>query len=181
MARLQQEEDDRREIAELARLEDAATAAQEEQQLQAQLQARLQAQLQAQQRALLEAQAQRQPRPQPPPTKQALPPPPAPPQPQLTVETSAASVVPAAPSPSALLDPDDVAILGSLSQLLCPISFQLMTDPVIAADDITYQRDAIETWIHKCIAGTTTPTCRNHGSPRLSPQPSVTPLHPPSS
>lgn len=146
MARLQQEESDRREIAELARLEDAATAAQEEQQLQAQLQAQLEAQRQ----------------PQPSPIKQALPPSPAPPPPQLSVETSPASVAPAAPSPSALLDPDDVAILGSLSQLLCPISFQLMTDPVIAADDITYQRDAIETWIHKCIAGTPHPHAQSH-------------------
>jgi pyridoxal/pyridoxine/pyridoxamine kinase len=38
-------------------------------------------------------------------------------------------------------------------ELSCPISMQLMTDPVMADDGHTYQRDAIETWIKKCTAG----------------------------
>jgi hypothetical protein len=37
-------------------------------------------------------------------------------------------------------------------ELSCPISFQLMTDPVMAEDGHTYQRDAIEQWISKCIS-----------------------------
>jgi hypothetical protein len=40
-----------------------------------------------------------------------------------------------------------------LEELSCPISMQLMTDPVVADDGHTYQRHAIETWINKCTAG----------------------------
>lgn len=40
--------------------------------------------------------------------------------------------------------------------LMCPISMALMTDPVLAADGFTYQREAIEAWIHKCKNGTST-------------------------
>jgi hypothetical protein len=39
-------------------------------------------------------------------------------------------------------------------ELSCPITFKLMTDPVVAEDGQTYQRQAIEQWINKCIAGT---------------------------
>jgi AAA+ superfamily predicted ATPase len=39
-------------------------------------------------------------------------------------------------------------------ELSCPICFKLMTDPVVAEDGQTYQRQAIEQWIDKCIAGT---------------------------
>jgi pyridoxal/pyridoxine/pyridoxamine kinase len=43
---------------------------------------------------------------------------------------------------------------GGLEEALsCPISFQLMTDPVMADDGQTYQREAIEQWIDKCTAG----------------------------
>jgi hypothetical protein len=38
-------------------------------------------------------------------------------------------------------------------ELSCPITFKLMTDPVVAEDGQTYQRQAIEQWINKCIAG----------------------------
>lgn len=38
-------------------------------------------------------------------------------------------------------------------ELSCPISFQLMTDPVLADDGYTYQRQAIEEWIKRCTAG----------------------------
>jgi hypothetical protein len=41
-----------------------------------------------------------------------------------------------------------------LEGLSCPISFQLMTDPVVAEDGHTYQRQAIEQWINKCTSGT---------------------------
>lgn len=32
---------------------------------------------------------------------------------------------------------------GCPDALVCPLSFQLMTDPVVASDGVTYQRDAI--------------------------------------
>jgi hypothetical protein len=38
-------------------------------------------------------------------------------------------------------------------ELSCPICFKLMTDPVVAEDGQTYQRQAIEEWINKCITG----------------------------
>jgi hypothetical protein len=38
-------------------------------------------------------------------------------------------------------------------ELSCPISFQLMTDPVMADDGYTYQQHAIEAWINKCNQG----------------------------
>jgi hypothetical protein len=40
-----------------------------------------------------------------------------------------------------------------LEELSCPISMQLMTDPVVADDGHTYQRETIEEWIEKCTAG----------------------------
>jgi hypothetical protein len=39
-------------------------------------------------------------------------------------------------------------------ELSCPITFKLMTDPVVAEDGQTYQRQAIEEWISKCMTGT---------------------------
>jgi hypothetical protein len=39
------------------------------------------------------------------------------------------------------------------NELSCPISFELMTDPVVADDGHTYQRYAIEEWIYKCTSG----------------------------
>jgi hypothetical protein len=39
-------------------------------------------------------------------------------------------------------------------ELSCPICLKLMTDPVVAEDGQTYQRQAIEEWINKCITGT---------------------------
>jgi AAA+ superfamily predicted ATPase len=39
-------------------------------------------------------------------------------------------------------------------ELSCPICLKLMTDPVVAEDGQTYQRQAIEQWINKCITGT---------------------------
>jgi SUMO ligase MMS21 Smc5/6 complex component len=44
-------------------------------------------------------------------------------------------------------------LMVDLDELSCPISFQLMTDPVVATDGHTYQRDAIEAWIKKCTTG----------------------------
>jgi hypothetical protein len=41
----------------------------------------------------------------------------------------------------------------TLDELSCPICFKLMTDPVVAEDGQTYQRQAIEQWINKCITG----------------------------
>jgi hypothetical protein len=38
-------------------------------------------------------------------------------------------------------------------ELSCPISMLLMTDPVVADDGHTYQREAIEEWIKKCTDG----------------------------
>jgi hypothetical protein len=51
---------------------------------------------------------------------------------------------------------EEEAVLTAVMQadeLSCPISFQLMTDPVVAEDGHTYQRQAIEEWIKKCITG----------------------------
>jgi hypothetical protein len=42
----------------------------------------------------------------------------------------------------------------TLDELSCPICLKLMTDPVVAEDGQTYQRQAIEEWINKCITGT---------------------------
>jgi hypothetical protein len=39
-------------------------------------------------------------------------------------------------------------------ELSCPICLKLMTDPVVAEDGQTYQRQAIEEWINKCTTGT---------------------------
>lgn len=35
---------------------------------------------------------------------------------------------------------------GGIAELCCPISCELMTDPVVAADSVTYERSAIENW-----------------------------------
>jgi hypothetical protein len=61
------------------------------------------------------------------------------------------------------MEQDDGMMLVNLDELSCPISFQLMTDPVVADDGHTYQREAIEEWIHKCIAGTSTVSLRACG------------------
>jgi pyridoxal/pyridoxine/pyridoxamine kinase len=52
-------------------------------------------------------------------------------------------------------DQEDEAGLMVVTQdeLSCPISFQLMTDPVMADDGYTYQQHAIEAWINKCNQG----------------------------
>jgi pyridoxal/pyridoxine/pyridoxamine kinase len=47
----------------------------------------------------------------------------------------------------------EASIKVMLDELSCPISIQLMTDPVMADDGHTYQRDAIEAWINKCTSG----------------------------
>jgi hypothetical protein len=39
------------------------------------------------------------------------------------------------------------------SELVCPITHELMTeDPVLAADGVTYERSAIENWFHQQVA-----------------------------
>jgi hypothetical protein len=48
-------------------------------------------------------------------------------------------------------------------ELSCPICLKLMTDPVVAEDGQTYQRQAIEEWINKCITGTVS----EHGGSRV--------------
>jgi hypothetical protein len=40
-----------------------------------------------------------------------------------------------------------------LEELTCPISFQLVTNPVVAEDGYTYEQAAIQQWIDKCRAG----------------------------
>uniref|UniRef100_A0A4W3H8F7 WD repeat, SAM and U-box domain-containing protein 1 n=1 Tax=Callorhinchus milii TaxID=7868 RepID=A0A4W3H8F7_CALMI len=40
------------------------------------------------------------------------------------------------------------ASTGVPDEFLCPISREVMTDPVIAADGYSYQRDAVESWIN---------------------------------
>jgi hypothetical protein len=48
---------------------------------------------------------------------------------------------------------EDMPMMVMPEELSCPISMQLMTDPVMADDGHTYQRDVIEQWISKCISG----------------------------
>jgi pyridoxal/pyridoxine/pyridoxamine kinase len=49
---------------------------------------------------------------------------------------------------------DDTSVtLVTKDELSCPISMLLMTDPVVADDGHTYQREAIEEWIKKCTDG----------------------------
>lgn len=47
---------------------------------------------------------------------------------------------------------DEASVLTAVVQehLMCPISFVLLTDPVMAADGNTYQRAAIEEWFMRC-------------------------------
>ena len=45
-----------------------------------------------------------------------------------------------------LLDEDGEG--GAPASLLCPITQELMIDPVIAADGFTYERSAIERWLN---------------------------------
>jgi hypothetical protein len=58
-----------------------------------------------------------------------------------------------------------VEVIVTRDELSCPISLKLMTDPVVADDGHTYQRDAIEAWILKCITGK---ECRAQGILRLN-------------
>ena len=67
--------------------------------------------------------------PAPPPARPAPPPP--------------ARAAPARPAPPPPRD-DDVP-----EEFLCPITFEMMTDPVIAADGHTYERRAIEAWFSR--------------------------------
>jgi hypothetical protein len=53
---------------------------------------------------------------------------------------------------SAEEEEEDMPVMVMPEELSCPISIQLMTDPVLAEDGHTYQRDAIEQWINKCIS-----------------------------
>lgn len=41
------------------------------------------------------------------------------------------------------------------NHLICPISFGLLTDPVVASDGHAYQRDALVGWIQTCAQGQT--------------------------
>jgi pyridoxal/pyridoxine/pyridoxamine kinase len=49
-------------------------------------------------------------------------------------------------------DQEEAGLMVMPDELSCPISFQLMTDPVLADDGHTYQRQAIEEWISRCTA-----------------------------
>jgi hypothetical protein len=48
---------------------------------------------------------------------------------------------------------DDMMMVRS-EELSCPISFQLLTDAVVAEDGHTYRQQAIEEWIDKCTTST---------------------------
>ena len=54
------------------------------------------------------------------------------------------------PSPSLSDDYPSSLVDGAPDDLLCPISCELMTDPVFAMDGITYQRAAIQQHIDYC-------------------------------
>ena len=43
----------------------------------------------------------------------------------------------------------DEVVKVSLEEFCCPISLQLMSDPVVAADGFSYERDSIERWLEK--------------------------------
>jgi SUMO ligase MMS21 Smc5/6 complex component len=38
-------------------------------------------------------------------------------------------------------------------EMVCPITFKIMEDPVIAADGHTYERSAIQEWIERATRG----------------------------
>ncbi|KAK9808919.1 hypothetical protein WJX72_006422 [[Myrmecia] bisecta] len=42
--------------------------------------------------------------------------------------------------------PESLEALRTLDEMECPITHEVMTDPVIAADGYTYERSAIEAW-----------------------------------
>lgn len=66
---------------------------------------------------------------------------PAPPVPPPPMDYAAAATGPRPDSP-AVCDEDDAP-----NELLCPITLELMRDPVIAADGHTYEREAITAWL----------------------------------
>ena len=75
---------------------------------------------------------------------EAIPPPPArPAPPPARPAPPPARAAPARPAPPPPRD-DDVP-----EEFLCPITFEMMTDPVIAADGHTYERRAIEAWFSR--------------------------------
>lgn len=56
---------------------------------------------------------------------------------------------------------------GAPDELLCPVSQMLLTDPVVAADGITYQREALQQCIdfarqRECISHAWMPRCLVH-------------------
>jgi hypothetical protein len=42
---------------------------------------------------------------------------------------------------------------GEFDEIVCPITLRIMQDPVIAADDHTYERSAIQEWIERATKG----------------------------
>jgi hypothetical protein len=58
---------------------------------------------------------------------------------------------------------------GLAQHLQCPITLEVMTDPVIAADGITYERTAIEDWLrtHNTSPLTNTPLTSKSLTPNL--------------
>ncbi len=66
---------------------------------------------------------------------------PAPPVPPPPTDYASAAAVPRAESPAPMDDSD------APNELLCPITLELMRDPVIAADGHTYEREAITAWL----------------------------------
>lgn len=57
---------------------------------------------------------------------------------------------------------------------LCPISLQIMKDPVTTMTGITYERESIEKWLSKCSGGAATCPVTNQPLPRAS---GLTPNH----
>lgn len=49
-------------------------------------------------------------------------------------------------------DDDEQSIAIRRSELMCPITQELLVDPVVAQDGFTYERSAILEWFNKCAA-----------------------------
>ena len=64
-----------------------------------------------------------------------------------SVSTTAADAYPICSGAAEELERDGAD--GVPAELICPITAELMTDPVVTADGHTYDREAIESWLRR--------------------------------
>ncbi|KAJ7541855.1 hypothetical protein O6H91_10G079700 [Diphasiastrum complanatum] len=56
-------------------------------------------------------------------------------------------------------DPGDDEPMSPFESFLCPLTKQVMKDPVVLQSEVTYERSAIENWFETCIEQGHVPTC----------------------